>query len=50
MTDTSYFRLQLIVFAQGSFIPALTTCLAAYLAKTLPADRLNSARVFFLPC
>ncbi len=26
---------------QGLFIPALTTCLAAYLAKTLPADRLN---------
>ena len=28
-------------FLQGAFIPALTTCLAAYLAKTLPADRLN---------
>ena len=28
-------------FLQGTFIPALTTCLAAYLAKTLPADRLN---------
>ena len=28
-------------FLQGLFIPALTTCLAAYLAKTLPADRLN---------
>ena len=28
-------------FVQGAFIPALTTCLAAYLAKTLPADRLN---------
>jgi len=28
-------------FVQGSFIPALTTCLAAYLAKTLPAERLN---------
>ncbi|MCB1747940.1 MAG: MFS transporter [Gammaproteobacteria bacterium] len=28
-------------FAQGLFIPALTTCLAAYLAKTLPAARLN---------
>lgn len=26
---------------QGLFIPALTTCLAAYLAKTLPAERLN---------
>ncbi len=28
-------------FFQGLFIPALTTCLAAYLAKTLPAERLN---------
>ncbi len=28
-------------FFQGLFIPALTTCLAAYLAKTLPAHRLN---------
>lgn len=28
-------------FFQGVFIPALTTCLAAYLAKTLPAERLN---------
>ncbi|MFH1152205.1 MAG: MFS transporter [Pseudomonadota bacterium] len=28
-------------FFQGLFIPALTTCLAAYLAKTLPVDRLN---------
>ena len=28
-------------FLQGLFIPALTTCLAAYLAKTLPTDRLN---------
>ncbi|MEQ8662165.1 MAG: MFS transporter [Gammaproteobacteria bacterium] len=28
-------------FVQGAFIPALTTCLAAYLAKTLPAARLN---------
>ncbi|MCJ7774069.1 MAG: MFS transporter [Desulfobacterales bacterium] len=28
-------------FLQGIFIPALTTCLAAYLAKTLPASRLN---------
>jgi YNFM family putative membrane transporter len=28
-------------FLQGIFIPALTTCLAAYLAKTLPAARLN---------
>ncbi len=28
-------------FLQGLFIPALTTCLAAYVAKTLPAERLN---------
>lgn len=28
-------------FVQGLFIPALTTCLAAYLAKTLPVARLN---------
>ncbi len=28
-------------FLQGLFIPALTTCLAAYLARTLPAQRLN---------
>jgi YNFM family putative membrane transporter len=26
-------------FVQGLFIPALTTCLAAYLAKTLPTQR-----------
>ena len=28
-------------FLQGLFIPSLTTCLAAYLAKTLPVSRLN---------
>jgi len=28
-------------FLQGLFIPALTTCLAAYLARTVPAARLN---------
>ncbi len=28
-------------FVQGLFIPALTTCLAAYLAKTLPASSLS---------
>ena len=28
-------------FLQGIFIPSLTTCLAAYLAKTLPIERLN---------
>ncbi|MGD8991380.1 MAG: MFS transporter [Desulfobacterales bacterium] len=30
-------------FFQGLFIPGLTTCLAAYLAKHLPAERLNVA-------
>jgi len=28
-------------FLQGIFIPSLTTCLAAYLAKTLPVTQLN---------
>ncbi len=28
-------------FVQGAFIPALTTCLAAHLARQLPAARLN---------
>ena len=28
-------------FLQGLFIPSLTTCLAAYLAKSLPVQRLN---------
>lgn len=28
-------------FVQGVFIPALTTCLAAYLARTLPCEKLN---------
>jgi MFS transporter, YNFM family, putative membrane transport protein len=28
-------------FIQGLFIPSLTTCLAAYLGKSLPASRLN---------
>jgi YNFM family putative membrane transporter len=28
-------------FVQGLFIPSLSTCLAAYLSRTLPADRLN---------
>ena len=28
-------------FLQGLFIPAFTTCVAAYLARTLPANRLN---------
>ena len=28
-------------FVQGLFIPSLTTCLVAYLARVMPADRLN---------
>ncbi len=28
-------------FVQGLFLPTLTTCLVAYLVRTLPADRLN---------
>lgn len=28
-------------FVQGLFVPALTTCLAAYLARVMPAERLN---------
>ncbi len=28
-------------FLQGLFIPALTTCLVAYLARVMPAERLN---------
>lgn len=28
-------------FVQGLFLPCLTTCVAAYLAKTLPRERLN---------
>jgi YNFM family putative membrane transporter len=28
-------------FVQGLFVPALTTCLAAYLSASLPLDRLN---------
>ncbi|MFP5213320.1 MAG: MFS transporter [Acidobacteriota bacterium] len=28
-------------FLQGLFVPSLTTCLAAYLARSLPAERLN---------
>jgi MFS transporter, YNFM family, putative membrane transport protein len=30
-------------FIQGLFIPALSTCVAAYLSRTLPLDRLNVA-------
>lgn len=35
-------------FLQGIFIPSLTTCLAAYLAKTLPAPRLNVVMGFYV--
>ncbi len=35
-------------FAQGLFIPALTSCLAAYLAKTLTGERLNVAMGFYV--
>ncbi len=34
-------HLVLLRFIQGLSIPALTTCLAAYLAKNLPLERLN---------
>jgi YNFM family putative membrane transporter len=34
-------HLIILRFIQGLFIPALTTCLAAYLAQHLPAERLN---------
>ena len=34
-------HLVLLRFIQGLTIPALTTCLAAYLAKNLPVERLN---------
>ncbi len=35
-------------FAQGLFIPALTTCVAAYLADSLPVARLNVAMVAYV--
>lgn len=38
---TNLFLLVLVRFIQGLFIPSLTTCLAAYLARSLPMDRLN---------
>lgn len=40
LTDNFWFFLG-VRFLQGLFIPCLTTCLAAYLAKTLPIERLN---------
>lgn len=40
---TTQFRLLVAArFVQGLFLPALTTCLAAYLSKTLPEERLNT--------
>jgi MFS transporter, YNFM family, putative membrane transport protein len=39
---TSLWLLILVRFIQGFFIPALTTCLAAYLARSLPHERLNT--------
>lgn len=39
---TDKFILLLVArFIQGLFIPALTTCLVAFLARSLPAERLN---------
>jgi YNFM family putative membrane transporter len=35
-------------FLQGLFIPALTTCLAAYLARTLPPARLNVVMGYYV--
>lgn len=37
----SLWTLILVRFIQGLFIPTLTTCLAAYLARSLPAERLS---------
>ncbi|HVL02203.1 MAG TPA: MFS transporter, partial [Dongiaceae bacterium] len=35
-------------FLQGLFVPALTTCVAAYLAKSLPAERLNVVMGYYV--
>ncbi|HBO96360.1 MAG TPA: MFS transporter, partial [Gammaproteobacteria bacterium] len=35
-------------FLQGLFVPALTTCLAAYLAKSLPPERLNVVMGYYV--
>lgn len=37
----NFIVLVLARFIQGLFIPSLTTCLAAYLARSLPTERLN---------
>ena len=42
-TTKSFWILTGARFFQGLFLPGLTTCLAAYLAKHLPAERLNVA-------
>ncbi len=39
---TNLWLLIAVRFIQGLFIPALTTCLAAYLARSLPRERLNT--------
>lgn len=35
-------------FLQGLFVPALTTCLAAFLAKSLPPERLNLVMGYYV--
>ena len=35
-------------FLQGLFVPALTTCLAAFLAKSLPPERLNVVMGYYV--
>lgn len=35
-------------FLQGLFVPALTTCVAAFLAKTLPMERLNVVMGYYV--
>jgi len=35
-------------FLQGLFVPALTTCLAAYLARSLPLERLNMVMGYYV--
>ncbi len=37
----SLWTLIIVRFVQGLFLPTLTTCLAAYLARSLPAERLS---------
>jgi YNFM family putative membrane transporter len=40
-STNSLWTLIAVRFVQGLFIPTLTTCLAAYLARSLPAERLS---------